>query len=74
MKPETEESQKLVIEIVATVENPGNVNPSISIHEAIRALSGMNGVVLNAIDRQTNAASPRVKCEAKWSYEEKLTD
>ena len=68
------DSRKLVIEIVATVENPGSVNPSIAINSAFRALGGMNSVIGDTEDKVSRCESPHVTCQAKWRYESKLTE
>lgn len=69
------ENETLVIEITATVDNPGLLNPSIAIHEAFRGLGGMNLVFAHdAVDKQSKAESPKVSFKANWRYEKTTTD
>jgi hypothetical protein len=61
----------LTIAITATIENPGTVNPSIAIHEAFRALAGINWVHGTQHLQQTKCESPRVSCIATWDFLDK---
>jgi hypothetical protein len=74
IKMKEHENETLVIEITATVDNPGLLNPSIAIHEAFRGLGGMNLVFAHTVDKQSKAESPKVSLKANWRYEKTLTD